>query len=235
MGPVNDDKTWDRVDQYMEASLVEEDEALIAARRRIEEAGLPPIGVTPLQAKFLYLLARLAGARNILEIGTLGGYSAIWLARALGPGGRLVTLEINPRHAEVARANIDGAGLAGAVEVRVGPALDLLPGVATHFGEGSFDFAFIDADKPNNPGYFSWALRLVREGGAVVVDNVVRQGQVADEGSTDPNVMGTRRLFQSIAAAPEVVGTALQTVGSKGYDGFALAIVAGQADTRAKM
>jgi predicted O-methyltransferase YrrM len=229
---VDAQQVWDAVDAYLEAELAGEDAALRAARASITEAGLPPINVTPLQGKFLYILARLAGATNVLEVGTLAGYSTIWLGRALPPGGRVVSLELEPRHAEVARANLERAGLAGAVEVRVGPALELLPGVVADFGVGAFDFAFIDADKTNNAAYFSWALRLVRPGGAVVVDNVVRQGQVADGASTDPAVAGTRLLFQTMADLPEVPATALQTVGSKGYDGFALALVPGRAGPR---
>lgn len=229
---MGDVQLWEAVDAYLESALVEEDAALSAARHAIREAGLPPISVSPLQGKFLHLLARLAGATNILEIGTLGAYSTIWLARALPAGGKLVTLELEPRHALVARANLERAGLGSTVEVRVGPALNLLPGVAAGFGEAFFDLAFIDADKPNNPEYFSWALRLVRPGGVVVVDNVVRGGQVADASSTDPAVTGTRRLFELMAAGREAPATVLQTVGSKGYDGFALALVPGRPRTK---
>jgi len=169
---------------------------------------------------------RLMGDKRILEVGTLGGYSAICMARALPPGGKLISLEVDPHHAEVARANIERAGLSETVEVRVGAGLDTLPVLAEEVGEGSFDLSFIDADKPNNPGYFSWALRLTRPGGAIVVDNVVRDGMVADANSTDANVIGVRKLFEAMGAEPTIAATALQTVGVKGYDGFAIAVVA---------
>lgn len=223
-----DNGLWRRVDGYLEAQLAEEDEALREALRSSREAGLPPINVTALQGKFLYVLARLVGARRVLEIGALGGYSAIWLGRALPPEGKLLSLELEARHAEVARANVERAGLAERIEVRVGRALELLPQVAEETGDASFDLAFIDADKSNNAAYFAWAMRLVRPGGAVVVDNVVREGRVADEACDDPDVIGTRRLFEAMKAAPGVSATALQVVGEKGYDGLALAIV-GQA------
>ena len=223
-----DNGLWRRVDGYLEAQLAEEDEALREALRSSREAGLPPINVTALQGKFLYVLARLVGARRVLEIGALGGYSAIWLGRALPPEGKLLSLELDARHAEVARANVERAGLAERIEVRVGRALELLPQVAEEAGDASFDLAFIDADKSNNAAYFAWAMRLVRPGGAVVVDNVVREGRVADEACDDPDVIGTRRLFEAMKAAPGVSATALQVVGEKGYDGLALAIV-GQA------
>ena len=166
----------------------------------------------------------MAGARSILEVGTLGGYSTIWLARALPPGGRLVTLEAEPRHAEVAAINLDRAGVAEVVEIVIGKALDTLPRLAED-GRGPFDFVFIDADKPGNPDYFAWALRLSRPGAVIVVDNVVRGGAVADAGSDDPAVLGTRRLVELVAAEPRVTATAVQTVGSKGHDGFLLAVV----------
>jgi predicted O-methyltransferase YrrM len=220
-----DNELWQRVDGYLKAQLAEEDEALREALRSSREAGLPPINVTALQGKFLYVLARLIGARRVLEIGALGGYSAIWLGRALPPEGRLLSLELEARHAEVARANVERAGLAERIEVRVGPALELLPQVAAEAGDASFDLAFIDADKSNNAAYFAWAIRLVRPGGAVVVDNVVRQGRVADQACDDPDVIGTRRLFEAMKAVPGVSATALQVVGEKGYDGLALAIV----------
>ena len=220
-----DNELWRRVDGYLEAQLAEEDEALREALRSSSEAGLPPINVTALQGKFLYVLARLVGARKVLEIGALGGYSAIWLGRALPPEGKVLSLEVEARHAEVARANVERAGLAERIEVRVGRALELLPQVAEEAGDASFDLAFIDADKSNNAAYFAWAMRLVRPGGAVVVDNVVRQGRVADEACDDPDVVGTRRLFEAMKAAPGVSATALQVVGEKGYDGLAVAIV----------
>jgi predicted O-methyltransferase YrrM len=180
--------------------------------------------VAPNQGKLLHLWARMIGARSILEVGTLGGYSTTWLARALPPGGRLVTLEAEPRHAEVAVANLERAGVADRVDVVVGKALDTLPVLADE-GRGPFDLTFIDADKQGNADYFQWAVRLARPGGVIVVDNVVRRGQVLDAGSDDPAVVGTRRLFEVVAAEPRVTATAVQTVGSKGHDGFLLALV----------
>ncbi len=219
-------KTWTAVDRYLEGLLVGQDEALEAALRASAEARLPPISVSPAQGKLLNLLARACGARAILEIGTLGGYSAIWRARALPAGGRLVTLEIDPKHAEVARASVARAGLAQCVQIRRGAALDTLERLGAE-GAGPFDLIFIDADKPNIPAYFGWALRLSRPGSLIVVDNVVRGGTVADAGSTDPSVQGVRRLNELIASEPRVSATAIQTVGIKGYDGFALALVTG--------
>jgi predicted O-methyltransferase YrrM len=216
---------WDTVDHYLQGVLVEHDDALRGALQASHEAGLPAINVSPLQGKFLHVLGLLVGARQVLEIGCLGGYSAIWLSRSLPPGGKLISLELDPRHAEVARANIARAGLSGTVEIRVGPALETLPALAHEVGDASFDLTFIDADKTNNAAYFAWALRLTRPGGAIVVDNVVRDGRVADEKNEDPDVTGTRRLFDAMATEPRVVGSALQTVGSKGYDGFAIAVV----------
>jgi predicted O-methyltransferase YrrM len=218
---------WTAVDRYITELLVPSDPALDQALRRSAAAGLPAINVSPNEGKLLYILARMSRARRILEIGTLGGYSAIWLARALPENGRLVTLEADPRHAEVARANIAGAGLAGVVNVRVGLALDSLPGVAAEDPE-PFDLVFIDADKGNNADYFRWALRLTRPGSLIVIDNVVRRGRVADAGSADPDVLGVRRLNELLAAEPRVTATAIQTVGSKGYDGFAVALVDGE-------
>ena len=180
--------------------------------------------MAPNQGKLLHLYARMAGARAILEIGTLGGYSTIWLARALPPDGRLVTLEADPRHAEVARANLARAGLSGQVEVRLGPALDTLARLRAE-GAGPFDFVFIDADKDSYPDYFEWAVELSRPGCVIVADNMVRRGAVADASSDDPLVRGTRRMNELMAADPRVVATEIQTVGSKGYDGFALALV----------
>lgn len=222
---MSDEQTWERVDAYLESALAAEDEALVATRRSIEQAGLPAINVTPLQGQFLYVLAVLVGARRVLEIGTLAGYSTIWLAKALPAGGHLVSLEVEPRHAEVARANIERAKLAATVEVRLGPALGTLPTLEAELGPGYFDLAFIDADKPNNAAYFAWAEKLVRRGGAVVVDNVVRAGRVADEGCSDPDVVGTRQLLQAISSTPGVLASALQTVSTKGYDGVAVAVV----------
>jgi predicted O-methyltransferase YrrM len=216
--------TWSAVDRYIADKLLAPDAALAAALESSEAAGLPAINVSPPQGKMLMMLAGLHGARSILEIGTLGGYSTIWLARALPPGGRVVTLEVDPKHAKVAVANVARAGLAPVVDVRVGAALDTLPRLEAE-GRGPFDFFFIDADKPNNPNYFAWALKLSRKGSVIVVDNVVREGAVADSKNSDPRVQGTRRLFDMLAAEPRVSATAIQTVGSKGYDGFALAIV----------
>ncbi len=215
---------WTAVDRYVADLLVPPDPALDEALRASEAAGLPAINVTPGLGKLLHLLARVREARSILEIGTLGGYSTIWLARALPPGGSLITLEADPQHAAVARANLARAGLAAVVEVRVGRALDTLPQLEAE-GRGPFDLVFIDADKPSTPDYFGWALKLSRPGSLIVVDNVVRDGALADAASRDPNVEGVRRLHELIAAEPRVSATAIQTVGSKGYDGFALALV----------
>ena len=217
------------MDNYLGSQLLEDDPVLNRATEASQQSGLPAIAVSPLQGKFLYLLARLIGAHKVLEIGTLGGYSAIWLGRALpaAPVGRLVTLEVNPMHADVAQVNIADAGLAEVVEIRVGPALETLPKLAAEFGEGAFDFTFIDADKQNNAEYFSWALKLTRPGGVIVVDNVVRQGHVVDERSDDSSVVGTRKLFAEMAQEKTMTATAIQTVGLKGYDGFAIAIVEG--------
>jgi predicted O-methyltransferase YrrM len=215
---------WSAVDSYIGENLVPADPVLEAALRASADAGLPPISVSPSQGKLLHLLARAQGARTILEIGTLGGYSAIWLARALPPGGRLITLEAEPRHAEVARANLARAGLADVAEVRVGPAQDTLPKLHAA-GDGPFDLIFIDADKPGYPDYLPWSVRLSRPGSMIIADNVVRGGAVANSASTDANVQGVRRFIEMLAAEPRVSATAIQTVGSKGYDGFALALV----------
>lgn len=215
---------WTAVDGYITGLLAPADPALEAALEASAAAGLPAIGVAPNQGKLLMLLAQLRGARSILEIGTLGGYSTIWLARALPAGGRLVTLEANPAYAEVARANLARAGLAEVVEVRVGPAAETLPLLAAE-GVGPFDVVFIDADKPSTPEYFGWALRLARRGTLIVVDNVVRDGEVADADSEDDRVQGIRRFYEMAAAEPRVSATAIQTVGSKGHDGIALALV----------
>lgn len=216
------EQRWTAVDDYFNGLLVPPDPALDEALRASAEARLPSINVAPNQGKLLHLLARIHGTRKILEIGTLGGYSTIWLARALPPGGRLVTLEAEPRHFEVARANVARAGLSDVVELRLGRALDTLPGLV---GDAPFDLVFIDADKPSNPDYFAWALKLTRPGSLIVVDNVVRRGAVADPASADPAVAGVRRLVDLIAAEPRVTATALQTVGGKGHDGFLLALV----------
>jgi predicted O-methyltransferase YrrM len=219
---------WTEVDGYLTKLLVPADPVLDATWRSIAEAGLPEIQVSPPQGKFLHLLAQIQGTRRILEIGTLAGYSAIWMARALPPDGRLITLESNPRHVEVARANIARAGLENVVEVREGPALSSLSALAVE-GHGPFDLIFIDADKPTYPEYLSWALQLSRRGSVIVADNVVRDGRVADPGTPDPNVQGIRRFLDLLASQTRVSATAVQTVGSKGYDGFALAFVTSDA------
>jgi predicted O-methyltransferase YrrM len=218
------EELWNAVDRYFSDLLVSGDPALEAALAASVAAGLPAINVSPVQGKLLHLLARSIGARNVLEIGTLGGYSTIWLARALPDGGRVVSLEADPTHAEVARANITRAGLADRVEVRLGMALDLLPGLAAEGGP-PFDFVFIDADKPNNAVYFDWALKLSRAGSIIVVDNVVRGGDVIAAASDSPTVQGVQRFLERLAVEPRVSATAIQTVGSKGYDGFAIALV----------
>jgi predicted O-methyltransferase YrrM len=219
------DERWTAVDDYLAERLTGEDPTLEAALRDSEKAGLPAIQVTPTQGKLLQLLARAQRAKAILEMGTLGGYSTIWLARALEPGGRLVTLESEASHADVARANLARAGVLELVDLRLGKALDTLPRLATEATR--FDFVFIDADKPNIPEYFTWAIRLSRPGALIVVDNVVREGKVADANSEDANVQGVRRFFQQIDGETRVSATAIQTVGGKGYDGFALALVLG--------
>jgi len=217
---------WTAVDHYFTEQLVPPDPALEAALQASQAAGLPAINVAPNQGKLLQLLAQLQGARTILEIGTLGGYSTIWLARALPAGGRLISLEAEPKHAEVAQANIARAGLAEVVEVRLGPALETLPELAAE-GHGPFDLIFIDADKRSNSDYFTWALKLSRPGSLIIVDNVVRGGEVANAASTASDVQGSRQVIEMLGAEPRVSATALQTVGSKGYDGFALAVVIG--------
>jgi len=219
---------WTAVDRYLCELFVPEDRALRAAIEASDAAGLPPHHVAPNQGKLLHLLGRICGVRSILEIGTLGGYSTIWLARALPADGRLITLEANPRHAEVARANIARAGLIDVVELRIGRTIDTLPQLATE-GRGPFDLIFIDADKPSNPDYFTWALALSRRGTLIFADNVVRDGAVIDAASADAGVQGIRRFNERVAAEPRVSATAIQTVGSKGYDGFAIAVVTADA------
>lgn len=215
---------WTAVDEYFNHHLIPPDAALEAALRSSAEAGLPGIHVAPNQGWFLQLLARSLGARAILEIGTLGGYSTIWMARALPEDGRLITLEADARHAAVASANVARAGLTGRVEIRVGPALDTLPRLESE-GRGPFDLVFIDADKESIPEYLGWSLRLTRPGSLVIVDNVVRRGAVLDDASQDPSVRGVRRMAELLAAEPRLDAAVLQTVGTKGWDGLAIARV----------
>ena len=217
---------WTAVDRYITEMLVPPDAALEAALEASDAAGLPRIAVAPNQGKLLQLLARARGARRILEIGTLGGYSTIWLARALPAGGRLITREVEPKHAEVARANIARAGLASVIDVRLGAALETLPRLAAERA-GPFDLTFIDADKSNIPSYFEWALKLAAPGGLIVVDNVIRDGAVVDDASADLSVKGVRRLNELLRAEPRVSATTIQTVGARGYDGFTLAMLVG--------
>jgi predicted O-methyltransferase YrrM len=217
-------ESWEAVDRYIVDLLVPSSPALQATLEASARAGLPPISVAPNQGKLLQLLARVMGARHILEIGTLGGYSTIWLAQALPPGGSLVTLEADAHHAAVARANIERAGFGAVVELREGRALDLLPTLAAE-GRCPFDLVFIDADKPNSAEYFRWALKLARRGSLIIADNVVRDGAIIDPDCRDASVQGVRRFYEAVAAEPRVSATAVQTVGSKGYDGLAIVLV----------
>ncbi|MGW0251544.1 O-methyltransferase [Nocardia goodfellowii] len=214
---------WAEVDSYLVENLVRDPETA-AVLDENAKAGLPAIDVSAPQGKFLYLLARSAGVRRVLEVGTLGGYSTVWLARAVGKAGQVLTLEYEPRHAEVARQNLDRAGVGDRVEIRVGAALDSLPVLAEENPE-PFDLVFLDADKVNNPNYVRWALRLTRPGSVIIVDNVVRQGGLADAGSTDPAIRGSREVVELLADEPRLDATVLQTVGAKGWDGFAYALV----------
>jgi predicted O-methyltransferase YrrM len=216
--------SWDEVDRYLCDLLVGHEPSLEATLEASREAELPPIAVAPNQGKLLNLLARSIGARRILEIGTLGGYSTIWLARALRDGGRVITLEAAPKHASVAQKNLERAGMADRVEIRLGQALDSLERLAAE-GAEPFDFVFIDADKENTRPYFEWSLRLARSGALIIVDNLVRAGKVADASSTDAQVLGMRSFLDYVQNEKRVDVTAVQTVGSKGYDGFALALV----------
>lgn len=220
---MNQDR-WGRVDDYVADRLVAEDSSLRATLAANQAAGLPPIDVSAAQGKFLNLMVSITRARRVLEVGTLGGYSTIWMARALPEDGKLVTLEYWPHHAEVARSNITGAGLGHLVDIRVGPAAETLPELATGHSE-PFDFIFIDADKPNNPIYLEWAIRLGRPGTVIIVDNVIRDGQVIEPDNTEPRVIGTRAAFDMIASHPRLRATALQTVGAKGWDGFAIMVI----------
>ncbi|MDF3218525.1 O-methyltransferase [Mesorhizobium sp. M7A.F.Ca.CA.001.09.2.1] len=215
---------WAAVDDYIVGSLFEADPVLDAVLAANHDHGLPAIDVSPAQGKLLSLLARMQGAKKVLEIGTLGGYSTIWMARALPADGKIVTLELDQHHAHVARSNFERAGVSERVELRVGPALQSLAALGTE-NAGPFDFIFIDADKPNNPHYLSWAMRLSRPGTAIVCDNVIRDGDVVNEDGRDANVEGARAAFSFIGSEKRLDGTAIQTVGAKGYDGFAIAIV----------
>jgi predicted O-methyltransferase YrrM len=218
---------WDAVDSYIAEKVVGRDAALDEALKANAAAGLPSIDVSPNQGKLLHVLALTKGAQRILEIGTLGGYSTIWLARALPAGGRLVTLEVEPKHAQVAQANLDRARLADVVEIRVGPAADSLAQLQKEEVD-PFDLIFIDADKKNIPSYLDWALKLAKVGTLIVTDNVVREGAIVDPANPDPDVQGVRAMFDMMAAEKRLAATAIQTVGSKGWDGFALAVVAGK-------
>ena len=215
---------WTAVDRYLVENLIPQDPALNEALQANAVAGLPTIDVAPNQGKLLHLLAKIQGSRRILEIGTLGGYSTIWLARALPSDGKLITLEAAPKHAEVAKANIARAGLSSLVELRLGPALDSLAQLQKEAAQ-PFDLIFIDADKENIPNYLEWSLRLSRPGTIIIVDNVIRDGAIIDPKDPDPRVQGVRRFFEMVAANPHLDATTLQTVGTKGYDGFTLAIV----------
>ena len=212
--------TWDAVDAWVEGRFVPEDAALEGALTASEAAGLPSIAVSAAQGRLLELLVGISGARSVLEVGTLGGYSTIWLARGVGPGGRVLTLELEPHHAQVATANLEAAGVSDVVEVRVGPAAESLAALTE-----TFDFVFIDADKPSTPTYFTEAVRLSRPGTVIVVDNVVRGGAVADPQSSDAGAPGIRAFAEIVAHDPRLRGTAIQTVGRKGYDGFAVVVV----------
>ncbi|SMF83030.1 Predicted O-methyltransferase YrrM [Paenibacillus uliginis N3/975] len=221
---MNQMNTWVKVDEYISERLIPYDSVLEQVLSANQQAGLPPYDVTPSQGKLLNLLAQMKGAKRILEIGTLGGYSTIWLARALPSDGQLVTLELDPVHAQVAQANISLAQLSGIVELRVGEALDQLAQMESE-GVEPFDFILIDADKPNNPNYLKWALHLSYPGTVIIGDNVIREGEVINENSQDPRVKGVRTFYDLLADEPKITATAIQTVGSKGYDGFVLGIV----------
>jgi predicted O-methyltransferase YrrM len=222
-GPA-DQQTWTAVDEYVSELLAPDDEALELAITGAAEAGLPAIQVSPPQGKLLALLARSIGARTALEFGTLGGYSTIWLGRALPGDGRLITLEAEPAYADVARANLERAGLAEKVEIRVGAALESLPALEEE-GAGPFDLVFIDADKANTPAYFAWSVERTRPGGLIVADNVIRGGALVDQADTDPAIVAQRQFHEMLAAEPRVEATTIQTVGGKGYDGFSIALV----------
>lgn len=215
---------WAAVDRYFGELLAPEDHALSASMEANREAGLPSIDVPALLGKFLQLMVQISGARRVLEIGTLGGYSTIWLARALPAGGQVVTLEIDPRHAGIARENLKAAGVLEQVQVRVGPANETLRAMHER-GEGPFDLVFIDADKKSLPEYLEWSLKLSRSGSVIIADNVVRDGKVLDAGSADPDIQGVRRMTEMMASHPRLSATAIPTAGARGYDGFAVAVV----------
>jgi predicted O-methyltransferase YrrM len=233
MKPITDDR-WPVVDRYITDQLVHQDVALESTLQASAAAGLPAINVSPNQGKLLFLMAKALGARSVLELGTLGGYSAIWLARALPAGGRLVTIELNAASADIARRNFLGAGCSDVVDLRVGPALEILPRIEAE-RLGPFDFIFIDADKINYPQYLTWSIRLARAGSVIVADNVVREGAVADPASKDTAVQGIRSFYSMLAAEPRVSATAIQTVGIKGYDGFAVIVVTDAARKEARL
>jgi predicted O-methyltransferase YrrM len=216
-------KLWKKVSDYF-AGMIGEDEALKSALKDCKKAKLPPIGVAANEGKLLMLVAQMIGARKILEVGTLGGYSTIWLARGLGEGGGLITLEYEKKHAEVARKNIARAGLGGVVEIRVGDAKETMPQLVNEHA-GPFDVIFLDADKEGYPAYFEWSLKLSRKGTVIIADNVVRDGGVINAKSKDASIQGVRKFNKMVAAEKRVMATAIQTVGTKGYDGFALAVV----------
>jgi predicted O-methyltransferase YrrM len=215
-------ETWTAVDRYFADALLEDDPVLAGALQRSADANLPAINVSPTQGKLLHLLAKIQGAKRILEIGTLGGYSTIWLARALPPDGKLITLEFDPKHAAVARQNLEAAGVQNVVDLRIGRALDTLPKLAEEKA-GPFDLIFVDADKPSNPDYFEWSIKLTRPGSLIIIDNVVRKGEVVNESSKDSSIIGTRKMIDLVSREPRVSATAVQTVGTKGYDGFLIA------------
>ncbi|WP_078381668.1 O-methyltransferase [Sutcliffiella halmapala] len=218
------EKKWEEVDQYIEEKLLKYDSILNNVLENNSNAGLPPIDVAPNQAMFLHILAKMKGAKRILEIGTLGGYSTIWLARALPVGGKLITLEFEQRHAEVATSNIEKAGLLDLVEIRIGAALDTLAKLEVE-GVEPFDFIFIDADKENNAKYLEWSLKLAKVGTVIIGDNVVRAGEVTNSANTDSRIEGVRHFFDALSKEDRILTTAIQTVGSKGYDGFSISIV----------
>jgi predicted O-methyltransferase YrrM len=216
--------TWTAIDEYFEDALIDHDQALDAALDNSAMSGLPAISVSASHGKLLQMLARIKGAKSILEVGTLGGYSTIWLARGMADGGQLVSLEAVQKHADVAQQNIEHAGLGDRVEIIHGPALETLPGLVDD-KRAPFDLVFIDADKQNNSAYVEWALKLTRPGSIIIVDNVVRAGQIADPNNNDPSVVGTREMFEMLRSEPRLDATALQTVGVKGYDGMTIALV----------